>query len=67
MSSVLSGLCARREATKKLIRQAIEARGANSSPEPGEDREDVLWDLQRQLESLHVQIAAYERAEAAAK
>lgn len=64
MSSVIAGLRARREATKRAIKQAIEASQAIQVEDDFVSAEDAIWDLQRQLESLHAQIAAYERAEA---
>jgi len=67
MSSVLAGLHARREAIKRHIKQAIESARVPSSQNDKDETDDPLWELQRQLESLHVQIGAYERAEAAGK
>jgi hypothetical protein len=67
MSSVMAGLHARREAIKRSIKQAIERANVPSSQNDEDEGDDPLWELQRQLESLHAQIGAYERAEAAGK
>jgi hypothetical protein len=61
MSSVLAGLHARRAALKKAIKQALDGPSNASPPNDDAEPDDPLWELQRNLESLHAQISAYER------
>ena len=63
MSSVLMGLQARRDSVKKAIKQALDDGLAAEVRGESDARDDALWDLQRQLESLHAQIVAYEKTQ----